>query len=148
MIEQVRRGAPVHPELVNFLSCIASKDALDAVKALSNVMDIKQVDAQATRYEPGDFLTVHTDDHDARFTRRVAYVYSSCPDWKPDWGGLLQFHDKNSAITDTFVPEFNSLTLFTAPQTHSVSIIAPFAGAVRHSITGWFTASDLRPETR
>ena len=138
----------MHPALADFLGWIASKDSIDAVRALSSADDIKQVDAQATRYETGDFLTVHTDDLDAHFTRRVAYVYSLCQGWKPDWGGLLHFHGDAGEIIETFVPEFNTLTLFTVPQAHSVSAVAPFAGAPRHSITGWFTASDSNPETQ
>ena len=148
MIDAARSGTPMHPALVDFLGCIASKDSLDAVRALSLIDDIKQVDAQATLYEPGDFLTVHTDDQDAQFTRRVAYVYSLCQGWKPDWGGLLHFHGDDGDITETFVPEYNTLTLFTVPQAHSVSAVAPFVGAPRLSITGWFTASDSNPKTR
>lgn len=148
LVDAARRGAPMHPALADFLGCIASKDAIEAVRALSAADDIKQVDAQPTRYEPGDFLTVHTDDQDAHFTRRVAYVYSLCQGWKPDWGGLLHFHGDAGEIVETFVPEFNTLSLFTVPQAHSVSAVAPFAGAPRHSITGWFTASDSNPETR
>ena len=148
LIDAARRGTPIHPALADFLGSIASKDSIDAVRALSGANDIKQVDAQATRYEPGDFLTVHTDDQDAHFTRRVAYVYSLCQGWKPDWGGLLHFHGDAGEIIETYVPEFNTLTLFTVPQAHWVSAVAPFAGAPRHSITGWFTASDLHPETQ
>ena len=148
LIDAARRGMPIHPALADFLGSIATRDSIDAVRALSGANDIKQADAQATRYEPGDFLTVHTDDQDSHFTRRVAYVYSLCQGWKPDWGGLLHFHGDAGGIIETYVPEFNTLTLFTVPQAHWVSVVAPFAGAPRFSITGWFTASDSNPETQ
>ena len=60
-------------------------------------------------------------------------------DWLPDWGGLLQFLDPaERRVVDTFVPLWNSLSLFRVPQPHVVSLVAPWAGSPRYSITGWF----------
>ena len=41
-------------------------------------------------------------------------------------------------VVDTFVPLWNSLSLFRVPQPHVVSLVAPWAGSPRYSITGWF----------
>ena len=41
-------------------------------------------------------------------------------------------------VVDTFTPLWNSLSLFRVPQPHVVSLVAPWAGSARYSITGWF----------
>jgi SM-20-related protein len=51
---------------------------------------------------------------------------------------LLHFMDAEGKVIDTFVPIFNSLSLFLVPAPHCVSMIAPFATSLRYSITGWF----------
>ena len=40
-------------------------------------------------------------------------------------------------MEEAFTPAFNSLNVFKVPAQHAVSIVAPFAGAPRLSITGW-----------
>jgi len=96
--------------------------------------DLDFADAQATAYRPGDFLTGH-DDNVAGKGRRAAYVLGLTPAWRPEWGGLLLFHD--GPRVDGIVPGFNRLSLFGVPQTHSVSSVAAAAAAPRYSITGW-----------
>ncbi|HAV49166.1 MAG TPA: proline hydroxylase, partial [Brevundimonas sp.] len=44
----------------------------------------------------------------------------------------------DGAVTETFTPSFGTLNLFKVPQDHAVSMVAPFAGAPRYSITGWW----------
>ena len=41
-------------------------------------------------------------------------------------------------FTDVFVPRFNTLSIFTVPQFHAVSCVAPYAPMGRLAITGWF----------
>jgi Rps23 Pro-64 3,4-dihydroxylase Tpa1-like proline 4-hydroxylase len=36
------------------------------------------------------------------------------------------------------MPVFNALNLFRVPLLHSVTLVTPFAGGARLSITGWF----------
>jgi SM-20-related protein len=50
------------------------------------------------------------------------------------------FIDARGHVTQGLTPAFNALNLFKTPQLHSVSAVAPFAGANRLSVTGW-----LRP---
>ncbi len=56
-------------------------------------------------------------------------------DWDPDWGGLLQFYDAEKNVEQVFVPRFNTLSLFTVPQSHAVSAVAPYAPVGRLAIT-------------
>jgi SM-20-related protein len=140
IVEALRRGELHYPSLNMFIQSIANGSTLETVKQLSGIADIQRVDAQATRYDPGDFLTEHTDDNDAKFTRRIAYVLNLSPNWRAEWGGLLLFHDEKGHVVETFVPEFNTLNLFSVPQAHSVSMVTPFAREKRLALTGWFTA--------
>ena len=118
---------------------------LSFARRLTGAADIGYVDAQATRYRAGHFLTVH-DDHVAGADRRAAYVLNLTKGWKPDWGGQLLFHDADGHVTGGFMPAFNALNVFLVPAAHSVSVVAPYAGGVRYAITGWMNGGeDIRP---
>lgn len=106
-------------------------------QALTGDGGIRRVNAQATRYRPGHFLRYHTDI-ESQEGRRYAYVLNLSRDWTADWGGLLQFIDDDGRIVDTFVPRWNSLSLFKVPAGHAVSLVAPWADGERLAITGWF----------
>lgn len=54
-----------------------------------------------------------------------------------DWGGLLQFIDVDGQVLDTFLPRWNTLSLFAVPAGHAVSLVAPWARQDRLAITGW-----------
>jgi Rps23 Pro-64 3,4-dihydroxylase Tpa1-like proline 4-hydroxylase len=109
---------------------------LEFARAVTGVRSIDYVDSQATLYKPGHFLTLHDDDvHEKK--RIAAYVLNLTPRWSPDWGGILQFIDRDGHIAEGYTPTFNALNLFRVPQLHSVSCVAPFAQVGRYSITGW-----------
>src|SRR5690606_33969599 len=96
---------------------------------------VTKLDAQATWYRPGDFLTLHDDT--GKGERLAAYTLGFTKGWRPDWGGQLLFHDDAGQITRGLTPGFNVLTLFKVPRQHSVAPVASYAGAPRLSITGW-----------
>lgn len=139
MVDAYRRGAHTGLALHRLLEALASPAMIGFVRAVTGFDDIRKVDAQATLYRPGNFLTAHTDEEE-RTQRRAAYVIQLCRGWKADWGGLLQFLGPDGAVTSTFTPGYNQMALFAVPQSHSVSMVTPFAGAPRLGITGWFTA--------
>jgi Rps23 Pro-64 3,4-dihydroxylase Tpa1-like proline 4-hydroxylase len=114
-----------------------SSGFLGYARQLTGVKTIALVDAQATRYRAGHFLTCHDDDVGGK--RRVAaYVLSLTPEWRVDWGGVLNFIDADGHVAEGYVPRFNALNVFRVPQKHSVSCVAPFAPLARFSISGWF----------
>jgi len=115
---------------------------LGFIRQVTGIPTIVKADAQATLYAPGDFLRRHNDPLGPRRNRRVAYIISMTKDWHPDYGAMLQFYDDDNAVTDVFVPRFNTISLFTVPQMHAVSFTAPFAPLARYSITGWFQDPD------
>ncbi|MGA9851769.1 MAG: 2OG-Fe(II) oxygenase family protein [Gammaproteobacteria bacterium] len=120
-------------EMVEFINAPPFLGLLRAVTGVSNIM---RADAQATRYDQGHFLKKHNDIVDTQY-REVAYVLNLTKDWQADWGGLLQFMDDDGKVTDTFMPTFNSLTLFHVPMWHHVSYVSSFATRGRYAITGW-----------
>ena len=90
------------------------------------------ISGTATLYKPLDFLAVHDD---GLTNRNIAYVLNMTPEWKPDWGGALQFYDRDDHIEEGYLPTFNALNLFRVPKRHSVSQVASFGG-LRYSADG------------
>jgi hypothetical protein len=101
------------------------------------------IDAQATRYRAGHFLSVH-DDELAGKDRLYAYVLNLTAQWRPDWGGLLAFTTPDGHVREAYAPAFNALSLFTVPQPHCVTQVASYVTAERLSITGWIRGRDPR----
>lgn len=133
------RRSGAHPtmallEAVDFLN---SPPVLNLARAVTGIPEIAFADAQATCYRSGAFLTSHNDGVEGK-NRVAAYVLSMTRRWSPDWGGLLLFEDEDGNIEQGFTPAYNTLNLFAVPQPHFVSQVAPFAGDLRLSITGWF----------
>jgi SM-20-related protein len=126
------RGHLLH----EFYEWLNQDEFLGFVREATGVGDIDFVDAQATSYRPGQFLTCH-DDFEPAKNRRAAYVLNLTPDWRPDWGGYLQLLDEQGHVRRGLKPMFNVLNLLAVPQPHNVGIVAPFAGEQRLSITGW-----------
>ena len=123
--------------LSDVLTLLNSDIMLDLMRQITTKAELANADAQATRFRIGDFLTRHIDDVPGD-TRQIAYVLSLSPFWHPDWGGLLQFFEKNGTPTKAWSPMYNSLTFFDVTKVHSVTSVAPFASKNRYSITGWF----------
>jgi SM-20-related protein len=119
------------------LEFLNSPDFLAFARILTGLSAIRRVSAQATQYSPGHFLKRH-NDLDGDRDRLVAYVFNLTRDWQADWGGLLEFYDDQGSVIESFVPRYNSLSLFHVPQMHAVSLVAPWAMTPRLSITGWF----------
>ncbi|MCH2056567.1 MAG: 2OG-Fe(II) oxygenase [Thalassotalea sp.] len=112
-------------------------ETLQFITKLSGVGRLSYADGQATRFRAGDFLTRHIDNVKGE-TREVAYVVGFTRQWHPDWGGLLQFFEKDGTPTNSYAPSYNSLTLFDVNKVHSVTSVTPFAPKNRYSLTGWY----------
>ncbi|MFN3816716.1 2OG-Fe(II) oxygenase [Brevundimonas sp.] len=126
------------PEALAALYTLFNNDLwLDFARTLTGDDRIARVDAMATRFGPGQFLNGHNDQHE-QAGRLYAYVLNLCPRWRAEWGGLLLFKDDRGEVVEAFTPGFNVLNVFRVPQTHAVSMVTPFAGAPRLSITGWW----------
>lgn len=126
--------------LARFLRWMADEAFLGVMRDLTGIQEVNRVYAQATMYAPGSFLLAH-DDHVDVEDRRLAYVINLTRQWRPDWGGLLNFSERDGSVSDSYFPHFNSLSLFAVPQTHFVSYVPPFAQGQRNAITGWLIAA-------
>lgn len=124
-----------HDLLLEYLN---DRPVMDFVRAISGMPDLVKADAQATLYAPGQFLAVHDDSHSGK-GRRLAYVLNLCAeDWRPEWGGYLEFFDDAGDVIAGYRPRWNVLNLFAVPQRHAVSFVPPWAPVARYAITGWF----------
>lgn len=139
MVREYREGTRPGFFLNRVLEALASPQFIGFARAVTGDAAIGHVDAQATRYTAGHFLTLHDDAEYEGEERRCAYVLNLSRGWRAEWGGLLQFIDEGGGAADSYVPHFNSLSLFRVPTKHIVSYVAPYAAAPRLSITGWFT---------
>jgi SM-20-related protein len=134
------------PEISAFFEFLNSEPMLDFVRDVTGVAAISFADAQATRFRAGHFLTAHSDGVEGK-NRVAAFVFNLTKDWRADWGGILNFVGEDGHIEEGFTPCFNALNMFAVPQDHHVSIVAPFAGAARVSITGWFRVGETLART-
>jgi SM-20-related protein len=137
--------SPEAPRLgvFDFYEFINTEPVLDVIREVTGLADIRWADGQATWFKPGHFLKAHTDEEKSE-GRLAAYVMNLTPQWERDWGGSLQFFDRNDDVEQAYKPAFNALNLFTVPQLHSVSMVATYVTERRLAITGWFR-SDSPP---
>lgn len=129
------------PLLDAFFEFLNGEEFLAFGRAVTGADDIGFADAQATRYGPGHFLTMH-DDRVEKKDRRAAYVVNLTRQWSPDWGGLTVFATPDLHIEEAFTPRFNALNIFKVPQPHAVTLVAPFAARARYGVTGWLRAGE------
>lgn len=132
------------PPLMALYDLLNGEAFLDWVRAVTGEPACAYVDAQATRYRAGDFLTAHDDDVDGKH-RLFAFVLGLTREWRADWGGLLVFHDDDGHVEGGYTPTFNSLNLFRVPQSHAVTQVASYVEAERLSVTGWIRTAEARP---
>jgi SM-20-related protein len=136
MVTAYREGRDPGLLLHRVLEFLNTPELIEFARRLTGEPRVRRLSAQATRYTPGQFLRQH-DDQDVEEGRLFAYVINLSEGWQADWGGLLQFTDAQGQVIDTFVPRFNSLSLFRVPVRHLVSMVNPWADQPRLAITGW-----------
>lgn len=119
------------------LEFINSEHYLNFIKTVTGVPEIKKGNAHAACYHYNQFLSCH-NDYMPDEGRRAASVLNFTKDWKPDWGGYMQFYDDDFNIELGLLPRFNALNMFLPPQEHSVSFVTPFTGAPRYTVTTFF----------
>jgi len=139
MVTAYKEGRDPDLLLHRVLELFNTPDYLAFAAALTGDNRIRRVNAQATRYRPGHFLRYHTDEEHSE-GRLYAYVLNLSRGWRADWGGLLQFIAPDGEIQATYLPRWNTLSLFAVPAGHAVSLVAPWAQRDRLAITGWFLA--------
>src|SRR5689334_1272395 len=84
--------------LMRVLEFLNSPTFLAVARTITGCGEISLVDAQATLYRAGHFLTCHDDEVPGK-GRIAAYVLNFTPEWRSDWGGLLTFLDAGDHVT-------------------------------------------------
>ena len=131
-----RSGDEVLEAIANLMK---RPDMIAFLEAITGVAAPEFVDGQVTAYGPGDFLTGHDDDVKGS-RRKSAFVFGLTPQWRPEWGGLLLFHEPGQVAISGMVPQFNTLDLFSVPRFHSVTQVTRAAPRRRYTVTGWLAA--------
>lgn len=139
MVRAYKEGRDPGLDLHSLLESLNSPPAVAFYRAVTGDTTIRRASAQATRYRPGHFLRRH-DDFDAEEGRRYAYVINLTREWQADWGGLLQFIGADGRVLETFLPRWNTISVFRVPAMHAVSLVAPWAAEDRLAITGWWSS--------
>lgn len=138
MLDAYKEGWREHDALDFLIEHINSEPLMELVRTVTGIAELAKADAQATLFGPNHFLAMHDDSHVGEGWR-VAYVMNFCAeDWRPDWGGYLNFFDESGDIIAGYKPRYNALNLFRVPARHNVSYVPPFAPNGRVAITGWF----------
>jgi Rps23 Pro-64 3,4-dihydroxylase Tpa1-like proline 4-hydroxylase len=139
--EQGWNPGSLHEQLTEDL---LSEPFAQLLRDITGQSEIVGADGYATHYGPGHFLSRHTDEA-ADWRRIAAYVLNlTFVGWQPEYGGYLTFYDEQGDVDLAIRPKFNSLILFSVPQVHGVTRVAPFAPFGRAAISGW-ARDELRP---
>jgi Rps23 Pro-64 3,4-dihydroxylase Tpa1-like proline 4-hydroxylase len=128
--------------LLRFYEFLNRPATLDYFRVLTGRPDIRWAHAQATLYARGHFLKSHSDLEPGSNRRAVAFVLNFTKLWERDWGGYLQFFNREHDVELAWRPIFNALNIFSVPHDHSVEMVTGFAGGRRFAITGWLRTDD------
>jgi Rps23 Pro-64 3,4-dihydroxylase Tpa1-like proline 4-hydroxylase len=137
--------------LASFITWLDSEEMIECFRRLTGVSELVRVAANAKRFSAGHFGSAHHDAiaerHDsALYPRRVAFVLTLTPEWRADWGGLLQFSNSEGLVEEAYVPRFNSLSVFEVSQVHAISFVTPFASERRYTVGGFLLGQPVEPE--
>jgi len=128
--------------LLQFYEFLNDPATLDYLRTVTARPDIKWAHAQATLYSRGHFLKSHSDLEPHQNRRAIAFVFNFTKLWERDWGGYLQFFNKQHDIELAWRPIYNALNIFSVPHDHSVGTVTSFSGGQRLSITGWLRTDE------
>ena len=144
IIDAIKAGSLAQDSMLfQMATFVNSTQFLSFARTLTGTNSLVKVDPQVTLYESGHFLSTHDDSNYQRSandnsTRRHAIVLGFTKDWSQDWGGHTSFFTKaNASQSESWMPCFNTLTIFKVPVLHCVNYVAPYAAHGRYSVTGW-----------
>lgn len=123
-----------NPLLKQFERFLNSEAFLTPMREITGLQNVTHTWIEASCYQSCCFLGGHADDHNP--LNRAAIVFNLTPHWELDWGGLLMLDNEQSHPV-IIPPTGNSLSMFTVPREHLVSVVSPGAKAKRYSISGW-----------
>jgi len=125
--------------LTRLWECFNSRRFLSFIRNITAIPEINRVDFHLMRHRPGHFLAYQAVPPVTAGwcgNPRAGFIFNLTPEWMVEWGGLLEFHANNGALVEAYMPSFNALDIFTYPQGHWISAVAPFAAGQRLTIAG------------
>lgn len=134
--KSLSEGITVPPVLLEVLESIESTEYIDLMKRITNDSTAKWVSSNVSWYEPGHFVTAHSDGTPDD-SRVAAHILSLTKNWDKNWGGILNFCDNWGRVVSEKTPSFNTLGLFKVPKRHFVSVVNEEAKSARYALYGW-----------
>ncbi len=111
---------------------IASDTFIDPIRLITGLKSLSVLEAEATSFKAHGFVMPRRFDDG-----RIGFSLSFTKNWRPDFGGYLEFIDEWDNITEAYAPHFNSLSLFRTSQKHAIGYVTPYAPYVRLAVSGW-----------
>lgn len=131
------RNAPI---LFSFTTFLNSTPFIEFAQQVTGYRPI-DIHVRALCLGPGHFISGHSDEPDPGVCR-TNFLFQLTPDWSPDWGGQLELlNSDGGSVQEAYIPRFNSLSMFSAPRWHAVSMVALFAPKNRYTISGFIDGS-------
>ncbi len=124
--------------LARFADFANSATFLDFMRTLTGVPELVRAEVHAMRFRSGHFITFHdgTRSADKEGKKRATYFYNLTPEWRVEWGGLLEFRGKEGHLVEAYAPCFNCLDVIAFPMGHWMSMVAPFIDGPAYAIQG------------
>jgi Rps23 Pro-64 3,4-dihydroxylase Tpa1-like proline 4-hydroxylase len=127
---EYKNEAPILKEITEYLN---SPDVLKQISELTNKKITKTTDIFISKFEPGDFLSVHNDINLGRY----AFIIYLNKSWDRSCGGDLNLITKEK-IHIPIYPEYNKLVLMDIKSIELPHYINTVKCNNRYAITGWF----------
>ena len=127
------------PSLLDrFAEFVSSPEFTGIISRICGMEEIARIELQAVRLRPGHFMTFHHTllGGDKECQCRAFFSYSVTPEWRPEWGGLLELRGEEGHLVEAYAPCFNCLDIFALPQGRWLSTVSPIAGAPAYSVSG------------
>jgi Rps23 Pro-64 3,4-dihydroxylase Tpa1-like proline 4-hydroxylase len=119
---------------------LSERSFLDYIGQLSSKENLELVEAFASVYYHGDFLSIHPDPN-----FDVAFILNLSKDWKYEYGGCLTVFDEEDEHPKVILPKYNSLVLLYLGEKgvdHYISEVSSLAPHSRIAVSGWFNAPE------
>ena len=119
----------------NLCKSVQDQEFIDMANKIFNKQVTESRKVNITKYANGCFLNLHSDDVQSR---KIAFLYYFNDNWRPDWGGTLNFVLDNGI--ECYNPEHGSLIMFDIENNlnkHYVTQVSPMLHKSRYAIGGW-----------
>lgn len=137
-----KKNPPHTSMLQQFHEFVNGTDFQELCRRVTGMAQIARAEIQATRYRRGQFTGFHQAVPYClpRGERLVGFELNLTIEWRPEWGGALEFALAEDSMTESFTPSFNVIDLYSARTLRGIHVVAPFAEGERLSVSGWLYA--------